>query len=98
MPFKYPPYIFGVHDSGSWMDRLEGAGRQGWVLITELVRNNPPGANYSAHSNRGFGVLVRLNWGYGSDGTIPAPAQYDQFANLCKAWVNASPGAKAWII
>jgi hypothetical protein len=43
-------------------------------------------------------VMVRLNWGYGSDGTIPTPDRYSEFADRCKAWVSASPGARAWVI
>ena len=87
-----------MHDAGSWMDPIQAANRQGWVLITETVRENVTGQNYSIHSSRGFGVIVRLNWGYGSDGTIPAHAQYPAMAANCKTWVSLSPGAKIWVI
>jgi F5/8 type C domain/Ig-like domain from next to BRCA1 gene len=87
-----------MHDAGSWMDQIAASGRQGWVLITETVRENVTGQNYTVHSSRGFGVMVRLNWGYGADGTIPTPAQYPAMAAHCKSWVSLSQGAKFWII
>src|SRR5512141_2124892 len=61
LPFKFPSFIYGIHDPGNWMDRVQSTGRQGWVLYTEEVRENTSGNNYSASEQRGFGVLVRLN-------------------------------------
>ncbi|MEP7198183.1 MAG: NBR1-Ig-like domain-containing protein, partial [Chloroflexota bacterium] len=98
MRFNYPPYIFGMHDPGNWMNDVQAARKQGWVLYTEEIRNNTAGHNYASDSNRGFGVLVRLNWGYDDNGTIPTQDKYPEFADRCKAWVNNSQGANVWII
>ena len=83
MPITFPKFIFGVHDPGPWMDTVQSAGKQGWVLVTEGIVANPndtSGRDYTIFANRGFGVIVRLNHGYGGDGTIPKPERYDAFA------------------
>jgi hypothetical protein len=100
MPDFYPPYIFGIHDRGGEHLML-GKNRRGWVLVTEALGadpNNPSGSNYTDLSTRGLGVLVRLNHGYGTAGTIPHSSQYDDFARRCGNFVQASPGCHIWII
>ncbi len=102
MPVKFPQYIFGMHDpADEWMDPLMAARKQGWVLKTEGIGsdpNNSTAENYSKYSNKGFGVIVRLNNGYGNDGTIPTSDRYDDFAKRCRNWVANSSGANIWII
>lgn len=101
MPVNFPRYIFGIHDPGEWMDAVQSANKQGWVLVTEAIGadpNNTSGTSYTHLSSRGFGVIVRLNNGYGHDGTIPTADQYDNFAQRCANWVARSPGANIWII
>jgi hypothetical protein len=100
MPNVYPAYIFGMHDRGGEHLML-GKDRRGWVLVTEALGadpNNHSGSNYTDLSNRGLGVIVRLNHGYGAAGTIPFSAQYDSFARRCGNFVEASPGCSIWII
>ena len=100
MPIEYPPYIFGMHDRGGEHLMLEKK-RRGWVLITEELGadpNNPNGSNYTDLTNKGLGVIVRLNHGYGSAGTIPHSSQYDNFARRCGNFVQDSPGCHIWII
>lgn len=100
MPEVYPPYIFGMHDRGGEHLMLE-KGKRGWVLVTEALGadpNNYGGSNYTDLTNKGLGVMVRLNHGYGSTGTIPYSAQYDNFARRCGNFVEASPGCHIWII
>ena len=71
--------------------------RPGWVVFPEDV-NATHGRDYRRWSDAGFGVIVRLNWGYGETGTIPLPARYDQFATMCGEFVVASRGCTRWII
>ncbi len=100
MPDIYPPYIFGMHDRGGEHLMLE-KGKRGWVLVTEALGsdpNNHSGSNYTDLTNKGLGVMVRLNNGYGTGGTIPVSAQYDDFARRCGNFVQASPGCHIWII
>ncbi len=93
-----PSYIYGLHDPGG-----EGymGSNKGWILWTEAIGHDPynyAGNNYTAWSNAGYGVIVRLNNGYGSDGTIPYESQYDNFAQRCANFVNASTGVDYYII
>ena len=88
-------YIFGMHDpDGAGM--ITTAGKPGWVVVT--AQASDPGGDFSALANQGIGVIVRLNNGYGSDGTLPNSAQYDAFAQNCAAYVASSRGASIWII
>jgi hypothetical protein len=103
------PYIYGVHDR---YDRevLKSAGTTGWVLFTHGIGTDYQGAGgdlrtYYEWTDDGFGVLARLNHGYGSSGTIPEPAQYNDFARTCAAFVKRSidpqrskGGCHYWII
>ena len=93
-----PSYIYGLHDQGG-----EGymGSNKGWILWTEEIGHDPgnyAGNNYSAWSNAGYGVIVRINNGYGSNGTIPYESQYDNFAQRCANFVNASSGVDYYII
>jgi hypothetical protein len=100
MPDIYPPYIFGMHDRGG-ENLMLTRNKRGWVLVTESVGsdpNNTNGSDYTDLSTNGLGVIVRLNNGYGSTGTIPNSSQYDNFARRCGNFVEASPGCRVWII
>ncbi len=92
-----PSFIFGMHDPGAEQLFLN-ASKPGWIVVT--VKVNPPDSNgdFTALASAGFGVIVRLNNGYGSDGTIPFSAQYDAFAQQCASFVSTSHGASIWII
>lgn len=92
-----PSYIFGMHDPGA-ESLFTAAGKPGWIVVT--VKVNPPDSNgdFSALAAAGFGVIVRLNNGYNSDGTIPFSSQYDTFAAQCASFVRGSRGATIWII
>jgi len=91
--------LFGIHDPGG--ESLMGnAGRRGWVVYSESVRD----VKFHAY-NEGYGAIVRLNWGYDTDGTLPCDAQladgrhaYDDFAQKAAAFVTASSGASIWVI
>ena len=93
-------YLYGFHDPGG-EDVMLGRGVPGWVLITTAIGHNPndsSGENYSRFSNKGLGVIVRLNNGYSPQGTLPFEKDYDAFARRCANFVQASSGAHIWII
>jgi hypothetical protein len=102
-------YIYGVHDRYD-RNMLQSAGVTGWVLFTHGIGTDYHGAGgdlktYYEWANDGFGVLARLNHGYGSSGTIPKPQEYDDFARTCAKFVersidhsNPHGGCHIWII
>jgi hypothetical protein len=93
-------YLFGVHDIGA-EDVMAAAGRKGWVLITEGIGRDPGdpnGGNYQDLVDSDFGVMVRLNHGYGTAGTLPLSQFYDDFATRCGNFAQGSTGCHIWII
>lgn len=76
------------------------AGRPGWVL--ELAAIGLDGtstpADFTGLAEAGLGVIVRINHGYGSTGTIPTPNHYAEFAAACARYVARSRGCHVWII
>jgi hypothetical protein len=93
-------YIHGLHDPGG-EGITEAAGRPGWVLFTlELGAdpNNHGGFDFRPWSDRGLGIIGRLNHGYFPNGTIPASDRYADFARRCANFVAASAGCKIWVI
>lgn len=95
-----PNYIYAMHDPGGEVD-MSAMGTKGWIVFTVGIGHNPgdySGTDYSSYTNNGYGVIVRLNNGYGSDGTLPYQSQYQDFAQRCANYVNASPGCHIWII
>ncbi len=95
-PLPLPSYIYGLHDIGG-QDRMANASRAGWLLDSVDLRSQN-GADYSTLTHAGFGVIVRLNNGYETAGTIPTFVQYDAFAARCAAYAQNSPGAHIWLI
>ncbi|MFI0607109.1 MAG: hypothetical protein ACH37Z_04340 [Anaerolineae bacterium] len=94
------PFIHGLHDPGGEQHMLD-LGKPGWVLFTEAIGcepGNEQGGDYRRWSDQGLGVIVRLNNGYGSDGTIPHSSSYGDFARRCANFVRVSPGCHIWII
>lgn len=95
-----PGWIFGVHDLGGY-SKIEQAGKRGWLVVTKEIGSNPTdmtGDDFTFYSNRGHGVIVRLNNGYGSAGTIPYQANYANFATRCANYVSHTTGADIFII
>jgi hypothetical protein len=92
------PYIYGLHDPGG-----EGhmGSNKGWITFTIEVGSDPnnySGSDFSGYSAAGYGVICRLNNGYGSAGTIPFDSQYDNFAQRCANFVSATSGVDYYII
>lgn len=95
-----PAYIYGMHEPGGEGD-MSSMGTKGWILFTCGIGHNPSdysGTDFTSYTNNGYGCIVRLNNGYGYDGTLPYQSQYQNFAQRCANFVNASPGAHIWII
>jgi len=89
-----------MHDRGG-ENVMSAAGKKGWVLITEGIGHDPThtgGTDYSGLSRNGFGVIVRLNNGYGTQGTVPNSKHYEDFATRCASWVAGSQGCSIWVI
>jgi murein DD-endopeptidase MepM/ murein hydrolase activator NlpD len=77
------------------------ANRRGWVLFTVEVGsdpNNQGGFDFTPWANQDFGIICRINNGYGSAGTIPYSGRYADFARRVANFVAASPGCKIWVI
>ena len=100
LPKGESPYLFGLHDRGGEY-LMAWAGRKGWVLCTEEIganRNDWTGRSYADLAEAGYGVIVRLNHGYGAKGTLPYSQYYTDFAIRCGNFVERSPGCHIWII
>ncbi len=100
LPAFFPPYIYGLHESGGEHLMLE-AGRPGWVVELASVGLDGGGsspADYTHLSSQGLGVIVRMHNGYEPNGAIPPPAFYDDFAHSCAQYVERSAGCHLWII
>ncbi len=91
-------YIYGIHDPGG--EGLMG-NNKGWIVFTRAIGSNPndfSGENFSNYSNAGYGVIVRMNNGYGSSGTLPVESQYGNWAQRAANYVAASSGVDYWIV
>jgi len=94
------PYIFGLHDPGG-EHLMAQANRRGWIIFTVEVGSDPNnfgGFDFTPWADQDFGILCRINNGYGSAGTIPYSSQYANFARRVANFVAASRGCKLWII
>lgn len=99
-PLFDSPYIFGLHDPGGEHLMVQ-ANRRGWIVFTIEIGNNPNdfgGYDFAPWANQNFGIICRINNGYGSAGTIPYSGLYTDFARRAANFVAASPGCKLWII
>lgn len=85
--------LYGLHDREG--RDIVPAG--GWIVDTVALSENPAPMNYAAMRSD-INWIVRLNWGYGTTGTIPLPDQYQEFANRCADYVARSNGADRFII
>ena len=100
------PHIYGVHEDVS-RDHplnagrmLQQAGIRGYVLWTEALTDldDTSGINYTLRATGDHTVIARLNYGYGLDGTLPLPVQYDRFARRCGHFARNSRGVSIYVI
>ena len=99
-PLNDSVYLYGFHDRGGEQMMLD-VGITGWVIITEAIGHDPndrSGRDYRIFTDRGLGVIVRLNNGYNPGGTLPFERFYPDFARRCANFVAASQGPRLWII
>ena len=91
-------FLHGLHEpGGEWLM----GDRQGWILFTHELGDDPThdsGCDYRQWSDRGYHIIARLNYGYGSAGTIPVRGRYNRFANRCARFVNNSHGCNIFVI
>jgi murein DD-endopeptidase MepM/ murein hydrolase activator NlpD len=85
--------LFGVHDREGYAFPPPG----GWVVDTVALSEAPLPTDYTAFRGD-INWLVRLNWGYGSTGTIPMPHEVDRFVERVQSYALRSRGAYAFII
>ncbi len=93
-------FLFGIHDRGG-ETLMASVGRKGWVLIQEVIGHDPKDTranSYEDLSKQGFGVIVLLENGHTTAGTIPHSALYDDFAARCASFVRHSSGCHIWVI
>jgi predicted flap endonuclease-1-like 5' DNA nuclease len=75
---------------------FESQGKRGWIFFTESLGCHPQNIHLNPEirnrlwdwATSGYGVVVRLNYGYHPSGTIPESQFYDQFAATCARWVE----------
>lgn len=85
--------LYGIHDR----EGRHLLPPDGWCIDTVALSESPAHTDYI--TLRGdINWIVRLNWGYGSTGTIPLPTDYDRMAAKCAQYVAGSPGVKRVII
>lgn len=86
-------YLHGLHDAGGEENMR---GHPGWIVHTVALLSERE-HDYTRWQSQGFHNIVRLNWGYGSDGTIPTSDKYHEYAQACANFVMHSPGIE-WVI
>ena len=84
------PLLYGLHDRQAAPHVPNG----GWCVDTIALSDNPAPTQYDTRIN----WLVRVNWGYGSTGTIPLPGNDQLFWDRIAHYVHNSTGVHAWII
>ncbi len=99
------PNPYGIHDHTPspqpWLDRVSNGGATGWITATVAIGRNPNdfgGVDFRYLSDQGHTVICRLNNGYGTTGSLPAPQYYADFAQRCANFVANSQGCNIWHI
>lgn len=94
------PYIFGIHDPGGEF-LFEQEGKTGWIVFTESLGSDAKDLttkDYSSWAMKGHGIIVRLNYSYSPNGTLPCSAKYSDFVTRVESFVKFSKGSHIWII
>ncbi|NLE43799.1 MAG: SH3 domain-containing protein [Chloroflexi bacterium] len=106
LPYGECAWVFGIHAAGATSPAdfrflFDGKGKTGWVLFSASIGSDPnhgDGHDFTPWSYDGYGVIVRLNHRYHSDGTLPVRSEYPDFALSCANFVRNSRGCHIWII
>ena len=114
----YGMHAASIDEDPAYRDEIrglfQGTGRRGWVLFTETIgceaaAIQPNEARKDLFWNwarmAGYGVIVRLNYGYHAAGTLPEAAHYQAFADACAKYAKLylkhpemAPGVHRWVI
>jgi len=87
-----PKPLYAVHGAND-LDYGDG-----WVVLTRGIGCDPDDHGGEDFAKFAQTPIVRLNNGYGSAGTVPWPEFYEDFAQRCANYVEASRGCSRWII
>ena len=88
--------MYGIHDwDPAWGSLLKAENVRGWCVTTHALTVQ------RAHDFRDMAAynvtpIARLNWGYGTTGTIPLPKDYNAYAEACANFVRESTGCNIW--
>jgi len=118
LPYGECAWLFGIHGVGvpetqDFRYLLQGSGKSGWALFTEGIGRNPD--DLAPDENRrnklwewarsGWGIVIRLNHGYHTAGTLPEVEHYQEFAATCARYAELylkhpeeDPGKYTWVI
>ena len=95
-----PRGILGIHEPGG-EHLLRNSKNGGWILFLHALGHDPynvPAMDYTPWVDKGFGIIARLSHGYGTDGTIPLPGNYDAFAETVMEHIRKSKGCGVFTI
>lgn len=82
--------LYGIHD----IEAASVVPTGGWCLDTIAISENPPPKSYDSRLN----WLGRLNWGYGSTGTIPVLSELSLYTMAAGEYVARTSGCNRWIV
>lgn len=82
--------LIGLHDREGIVVSVQDT----WILDTIALSENPSPFVYGSN----WHWICRVNWGYGSTGTIPLPEQDDLFLSRLSSYVAKSSGCSRWVI
>ena len=91
---------YGIHDEpgAEWgMDN----GVEGYSIYSVALGTTATTIDFSQLQNAGIKMIVRLNYGYGSTGTVPNPSdleKVDGFVGACVQTIRNSRGVWGWVI
>ena len=97
-PLHKPPYIFGLHEPGG--EHLMET-HKGWILFLCALGHEPndnSSMGFTHWSGQGYGVIGRLQHGWGDAGTIPLPEHYGAYITRVTSFVEYSEGCHVWIL
>jgi hypothetical protein len=82
--------LIGVHD----LEGIALSPPDTWILSTIALSESPAPINF----NPAYHHICRLNWGYGSTGTIPLPDKDNEFLAKLAKFVSGSTNCRRFII
>lgn len=90
---------FGIHDESgaNWMRANDVSG----YSIHSVALKEHTTIDFSSYAAAGIKMLVRLNWGYKPEGTLPSPnnkQDQDMFVHACLETMKTSKGIWGWVI